>query len=144
VQLAAIACEQVGASARCLDLIVEYAKTRQQFGVAIGTFQAIKHRCADMLVELEAARSIAYYARDAVADAFDGPVDGLHATVACAAAWCAEAYVHLAHETIQLHGGVGFTWEHDAHLHLRRARADQLLYGTPRDHRRQLAEAMGI
>jgi alkylation response protein AidB-like acyl-CoA dehydrogenase len=138
-QLVAVACEQVGAAARCLELIVDYAKTRVQFGVLIGTFQAIKHRCADMLVELEAARSIAYHARDQLAS---GVVDA--ATTAAAASWCAQTYVHLAQETVQLHGGIGFTWEHDAHLHVRRARADQLLYGTPREHRKALATAMGI
>jgi alkylation response protein AidB-like acyl-CoA dehydrogenase len=143
VHLAALACEQVGGSARCLDMTVEYVKTRQQFGVPIGSFQAIKHRCADLVVELEAARSVAYPARDRVAAAIDGDTDGLHASVAAAAAWCADTYVHAAQEAIQLHGGIGFTWEHDAHLHLRRARTDQLLYGTPREHRRELVQAMG-
>jgi alkylation response protein AidB-like acyl-CoA dehydrogenase len=138
-QLVAIACEQVGAAARCLEMIVGYAKTRVQFGVPIGSFQAIKHRCADLLVELEAARSIAYHARDQLAE---GVTD--MATVSAAASWCAETYVHIAQETVQLHGGIGFTWEHDAHLHVRRARADQLLYGTPREHRRTLAERVGI
>ena len=137
--LAAVACEQVGAAARCLEMIVGYAKTRVQFGVPIGSFQAIKHRCADMLVELEAARSIAYRARDQLAD---GVTD--MAMASAAASWCAETYVHIAQENIQLHGGIGFTWEHDAHLHLRRARADQLLYGTPREHRRTLADRVGI
>jgi alkylation response protein AidB-like acyl-CoA dehydrogenase len=138
-QLAAIACEQVGAAARCLEMIVGYAKTRVQFGVPIGSFQAIKHRCADLLVELEGARSLAYQARDQLAE---GVTD--MATVSAAASWCAETYVHIAQETVQLHGGIGFTWEHDAHLHVRRARADQLLYGTPREHRRTLAERVGI
>jgi alkylation response protein AidB-like acyl-CoA dehydrogenase len=141
--LAALACEQVGGAARCLDLIVAYAKTRVQFGVAIGSFQAVKHRCADLVVELEAARSIAYDARDRVAAAFAGETDGVHASVAAAASWCGQTYVHAAQEAIQLHGGIGFTWEHDAHLHLRRARADQLLYGPPREHRRELIAAMG-
>jgi len=145
-QLAAVAGEQVGGAGRCLDRTVDYVKTRVQFGVPIGSFQAIKHRCADLLVELEAARSIAYHARDAVAAAFAGAdADShSHAAVAAAAAWCAQTYVHAAQETIQLHGGIGFTWEHDAHLHLRRARGDQLLYGTPREHRRELAVATGL
>jgi len=144
-QLVAVACEQVGGAARCLDMIVDYLKTREQFGVPIGSFQALKHRCADMLTSLEAARSIADDACERVAAAFAG--DGLatlHATAAAAAAWCADTYVHLAQENVQLHGGIGFTWEHDAHLHLRRARADQLLYGTPREQRRVVAAAMGI
>jgi alkylation response protein AidB-like acyl-CoA dehydrogenase len=137
--LGAVACEQAGAAARCLEMIVGYAKTRVQFGVPIGSFQAVKHRCADMLVELEAARSVAYQARDLLAQ---GVTD--MAAASAAASWCAETYVHIAQETIQLHGGIGFTWEHDAHLHLRRARADQLLYGTPREHRRTLADRVGI
>jgi alkylation response protein AidB-like acyl-CoA dehydrogenase len=141
--LAALACEQVGGAARCLDTTVAYAKTREQFGVPIGSFQAVKHRCADLVVEVEAARSIAYHARDRVAAAVAGHTEDVHASVAAAAAWCAETYVHAAQEAIQLHGGIGFTWEHDAHLHLRRARADQLLYGTPREHRRELLAAMG-
>ncbi|HEY3713681.1 MAG TPA: acyl-CoA dehydrogenase family protein [Jatrophihabitantaceae bacterium] len=144
LQLAALACEQIGGTARCLDRTVDYVKTRVQFGVPIGSFQAVKHRCADLLVELEAARSIAYHARDAVAAAFAGADAGSHAAVAAAAAWCAQTYVHAAQETIQLHGGIGFTWEHDAHLHLRRARSDQLLYGTPREHRRELVVATGL
>ncbi len=139
VQQAAVACEQVGGAARCLEMIVDYAKTRHQFGAPIGSFQAVKHRCADMLVELEAARSIAYHLRDSLADG-----DGEPGSAAAAAAWCSETYVHIAQETIQLHGGIGFTWEHDAHLHVRRARSDQLLYGTPRDHRRTLADLMGL
>jgi alkylation response protein AidB-like acyl-CoA dehydrogenase len=143
VRLAAVACEQVGGAARCLEMTVAYAKTRQQFGVPIGSFQAVKHRCADLVVELEAARSLAYHARDRVAAAFEGELDGVPASVAAAAAWCGQTYVHAAQEAIQLHGGIGFTWEHDAHLHLRRARADQLLYGAAREHRRALMTAMG-
>jgi alkylation response protein AidB-like acyl-CoA dehydrogenase len=143
VHLAALACEQVGGAARCLDLSVAYAKTREQFGVPIGSFQAVKHRCADLVVELEAARSVAYHARDRVAAAFAGDTEGTRASVAAAAAWCAETYVHAAQASIQLHGGIGFTWEHEAHLHLRRARSDQLLHGTPRDHRRELVAALG-
>jgi alkylation response protein AidB-like acyl-CoA dehydrogenase len=141
--LAALACEQVGGAGRCLDMSLHYARTRVQFGVPIGSFQAIKHRCADLLVELEAARSIAYHARDAVAAATMEPAE-LRATVSAAASWCSDTYVHLAQQNIQLHGGIGFTWEHDAHLHLRRARSDQMLHGTPREHRRVLADAMGI
>jgi len=79
-----------------------------------------------------------------VAWSWPSPLATLHATAAAAAAWCADTYVHLAQENVQLHGGIGFTWEHDAHLHLRRARADQLLYGTPREQRRVVAAAMGI
>jgi len=132
--LAAVACEQVGAAARCLEMIVGYAKTRVQFGVPIGSFQAIKHRCADMLVELEAARSIAYRARDQLAD---GVTD--MAMASAAASWCAETYVHIAQETIQLHGGIGFTWEHDAHLYYKRLLSLQQMLGHPSLHLEELA-----
>ncbi|GAB2483271.1 acyl-CoA dehydrogenase family protein [Jatrophihabitans fulvus] len=147
-QLAAVAHEQVGGAARCLDDAVRYLTTRDQFGVLIGTFQALQHRCADVLTALDAARAVADDAGDRVAAALqagaaDAPAD-LHATAAGAAAWCAETYVRSAQENIQMHGGIGYTWEHDAHLHLRRAHADQLLYGTPREHRRVVADAMGI
>jgi alkylation response protein AidB-like acyl-CoA dehydrogenase len=137
---AALACEQAGGTARCLDMSVAYVKIRRQFDRPIGSFQAIKHCCADLLVELEAARSLAYHARDLAAAASLG----LLPAAAAAGSWCTDTYVHVAQETIQLHGGIGFTWEHDAHLHLKRARAGQLLLGTPRAHRRALAEALGI
>jgi alkylation response protein AidB-like acyl-CoA dehydrogenase len=144
-QLVAVACEQVGGAARCLHTTVEYLKTREQFGVPIGTFQALKHRCADMLTALEAARSIAYDTRDRVAAALDGAGrDTIRAAAAAAACWCSDTYVRIAQENVQMHGGIGFTWEHDAHLHVRRSRADQLLYGTPRQHRAVVAAALGI
>lgn len=137
---AAIACEQVGGAAACLDMIVEYSKLREQFGRPIGSFQAIKHRCADLLVDLEGARSIAYHSRR-TADA--GALDFV-SNAAAAKSWCSETYVHAAQEAIQLHGGIGFTWEHDAHLHLRRARTDQLLFGSPAEQRRVVATSIGI
>ena len=140
---AALACEQAGGMASCLETTVAYLSSRAQFGRPIGSFQAIKHRCADLLVELEAARSVAYEARDRAANGLPGR-PGVVAAAAAAQSWCGDAYVHAAQEAVQLHGAIGFTWEHDVHLHLRRARADQLLFGTPRAHRRALADSMGI
>jgi alkylation response protein AidB-like acyl-CoA dehydrogenase len=138
---AAASVEQVGGAQRCLDMAVEYAKLRVQFGRPIGSFQAIKHKCADMLVEVESARSAAYYAIDVAAE---GPSGELPSAAALAKAYCSEAYTHTAKENIQVHGGIGFTWEHDAHLYLRRAKSSELLFGTPARHRERLAELVGI
>ena len=106
----ALAAEQVGGAQRCLDMAVAYAKVRHQFGRAIGSFQAIKHMCADMLLEVESARSAAYEAAWAAAD---GAAD-LPLVASLAKAYCSEAYFHVAASNIQIHGGIGFTWEHDA------------------------------
>jgi alkylation response protein AidB-like acyl-CoA dehydrogenase len=138
---AAAAVEQVGGAHRCLDMAVDYAKLRVQFGRPIGSFQAIKHKCADMLVEVESARSAAYYA---IGVAAEGPADELPSAAALAKAYCSEAYTHTAKENIQVHGGIGFTWEHDAHLYLRRAKSSELLFGAPASHRKRLAEMVGI
>ena len=104
---------------RCLDMSVEYAKLRMQFGPPIGGFQAIKHMCADMLLEVESARSAAYYAAWAVAE----DSDELPLVASLAKAYCSEAYFRAAADNIQIHGGIGFTWEHDAHRHDRRAKS---------------------
>jgi alkylation response protein AidB-like acyl-CoA dehydrogenase len=137
----AISVEQVGGAQRCLDMAVEYAKVRQQFGRPIGSFQAIKHKCADMLIEVESGRSAAYYAMSVAAD---GPAEELPIAAALAKAYCSDAFTHVAKENIQIHGGIGFTWEHDAHLYLRRAKSSQLLFGTPARHRERLADLVGI
>jgi alkylation response protein AidB-like acyl-CoA dehydrogenase len=136
----ALAFEQVGGAQKCLDMAVEYAKVRVQFGRAIGSFQAIKHKCADMLVEVEAAKSAAYYAGWAVAT----DDDERHIVAPLAKSYCSEAFFHCAAENIQIHGGIGFTWEHDAHLYFKRAKTDELLFGTPAQHRAVLAERLGI
>ena len=138
--LAAIAAEQIGGAAKCLDMAVDYAKIRVQFGRPIGSFQAIKHKCADMLLEVESGKSAAYYASSVVADG------GSEANIAAALAkaYCSQAYTHAAKENIQIHGGIGFTWEHDAHLYLKRAKSSELLFGTPAQHRERLAELVGI
>jgi alkylation response protein AidB-like acyl-CoA dehydrogenase len=136
----ALAAEQVGGAQRCLDMAVEYAKTRIQFGRPIGSFQAIKHKCADMLLEVESAKSAAYYAGWAAAD----DSDELPVVASLAKSYCSEAYFHAAAENIQIHGGIGFTWEHDAHLYFKRAKSSELLLGDPSYHRELLAQRIGI
>ena len=125
---------------RCLDMSVEYAKTRIQFGRPIGSFQAIKHKCADMLLEVESAKSAAYYAGWAAAE----DSDELPVVASLAKSYCSEAYFHAAAETIQIHGGIGFTWEHPAHLYFKRAKSSELLLGDPTYHRELLAQRIGI
>jgi alkylation response protein AidB-like acyl-CoA dehydrogenase len=127
----ALAAEQVGGAQRCLDMSVEYAKIRMQFGRPIGSFQAIKHMCADMLLEVESARSAAYYAAWAAQD----ESDELPLVSSLAKACCSEAYFRAAADNIQIHGGIGFTWEHDAHLYYRRAKSTEVMLGTPSEHR---------
>ena len=136
----ALAAEQVGGAQRCLDSSVEYAKTRIQFGRPIGSFQAIKHKCADMLLEVESAKSAAYYAGWAAAE----DSDELPVVASLAKSYCSEAYFHAAAETIQIHGGIGFTWEHPAHLYFKRAKSSELMLGDPSYHRELLAQRIGI
>jgi alkylation response protein AidB-like acyl-CoA dehydrogenase len=136
----ALAAEQVGGAQKCLDMAVEYAKVRVQFGRPIGSFQAIKHKCADMLLEVESAKSAAYYAGWAAAE----DNDELPVVASLAKAYCSDAYFHAAAENIQIHGGIGFTWEHDAHLYFKRAKSSELLLGDPTYHRELLAQRIGI
>jgi alkylation response protein AidB-like acyl-CoA dehydrogenase len=136
----ALAAEQVGGAQKCLDMAVDYAKTRIQFGRPIGSFQAIKHKCADMLLEVESAKSAAYYAGWAAAE----DSDELPVVASLAKSYCSEAYFHAAAENIQIHGGIGFTWEHDAHLYFKRAKSSELLLGDPSYHRELLAQRIGI
>jgi alkylation response protein AidB-like acyl-CoA dehydrogenase len=133
---AALASEQVGGAEACLDLAVDYAKVREQFGRAIGSFQAIKHKCADMLLQVESARSAAWYAGWV---AGRGDWDELAQATATAQAYCSDAYFHCAAESIQIHGGIGFTWEHDAHLYYRRAKSSESLLGDGPHHRARFA-----
>ena len=131
----ALAAEQVGGASRCLDMAVEYAKARVQFDRPIGSFQAVKHKCADMLVAVESARSALFRAiRHAMTD--DA---GLPVSASIAKTLCSEAYLHVATENIHVHGGIGFTWEHPAHLYFRRAKSGEMLLGTPTYHRRRFA-----
>lgn len=136
----ALAAEQVGGTQRCLDMAVGYAKERMQFGRPIGSFQAIKHRCADMLLDAETARSAAYYAGwcAAVGD------DDLPVAAAMAKSHCSDAFFRAAAENIQIHGGIGFTWEHPAHLYFKRAKSSQLMFGDPAHHRARLADMVGL
>ncbi len=136
----ALAAEQVGGAQHCLDSSVDYAKNRIQFGRPIGSFQAIKHKCADMLLEVESAKSAAYYAGWAAAE----DSDELPVVASLAKSYCSEAYFHAAAENIQIHGGIGFTWEHDAHLYFKRAKSSELLFGDPAYHRELLAQRIGI
>ena len=136
----ALAAEQVGGAQKCLDMSVEYAKVRIQFGRPIGSFQAIKHKCADMLLEVESAKSAAYYAGWAAAE----DSDELPVVSSLAKAYCSDAYFHAAAENIQIHGGIGFTWEHDAHLYFKRAKSSEILFGDPTYHRELLAQRIGI
>ncbi|HEX3334262.1 MAG TPA: acyl-CoA dehydrogenase family protein [Acidimicrobiales bacterium] len=136
----ALAAEQVGGAQHVLDASVDYAKTRIQFGRPIGSFQAIKHKCADMLLEVESAKSAAYYAAWAAAE----DSDELPVVASLAKSYCSEAYFHAAAENIQIHGGIGFTWEHPAHLYFKRAKSSELFLGDPSYHRELLAQRIGI
>ncbi len=136
----ALAAEQVGAAEMCLELSVEYAKVRQQFGRPIGSFQSIKHKCADMLMLVESARSAAFYASSLATQGGEG----LEEAASSAKAYCSDAFFHCAAETIQIHGGIGFTWEHPAHLYFKRAKATESLFGDAAFHRERVAEQMGL
>jgi len=135
-----LAAEMVGGAQKVLEMSVEYAKVRVQFGRPIGSFQAIKHKCADMLLEVESAKSAAYYAMWCAAELNDE----LPSVASLAKAYCSEAYFHATAENIQIHGGIGFTWEHPAHLYFKRAKSSELLFGDPTYHRELLAQRIGI
>lgn len=137
VDLGAVAysAELLGLAQRALDLSVQYAKERVQFGRPIGSFQAVKHRCADMLVDVEGMRSAVYWAAWCVS------VDHEDASVAASTAkcWCSDAATRVLASALQVHGGIGFTWEHDLHLYLKRAHLDSISFGDARFHRTRLA-----
>lgn len=132
--------EMVGGAAGCLDMAVEYAKTRVQFARPIGSFQAIQHKAAEVLLELECARSAAYWAWW-VASQPDGD---LAEAASLAQSVCADAFERAATENLQIHGGLGFTWEHDGHLFYRRAHSSNALFGDARSHRARLATHLGL
>jgi alkylation response protein AidB-like acyl-CoA dehydrogenase len=136
----ALAAEQVGGAQRCLDMSVEYAKERVQFGRPIGSFQAIKHKCADMMVEVESARSASYYAGWAAAE----DTEDLPVAAALAKAFCSDTYFRCAAQSVQIHGGVGFSWEYDVHLYFKRAKSTEVLFGSPVYHRERVAQRMGL
>ncbi|MDT3441979.1 MULTISPECIES: acyl-CoA dehydrogenase family protein [unclassified Pseudofrankia] len=140
VATAALAAEQVGGARACLDAATAYAKDRVQFGRPIGTFQAVKHKCADMFTRIQVADAAAREAAAALDGAAGAPDPGVAAAVAHVV--CSEAFMAVAAENIQVHGGIGFTWEHPAHLYFRRAKSSQLLFGGPAVyHERLLARA---
>jgi alkylation response protein AidB-like acyl-CoA dehydrogenase len=136
----ALANEMIGGAQFVLDMSVEYAKVRVQFGRPIGSFQAIKHKCADMLLEVESGKSAAYYAAWAAAE----DNEELPVVAALAKAYISDAYFHCAAENIQIHGGIGFTWEHDAHLYFKRAKSSEIFLGDATYHRELLAQRIGI
>jgi len=140
----ALSAEQVGAAAQRLEITLEYARTRYQFGRAIGSFQAIKHRCVDMAIAVEGATASYANARDLVDSC--GGVSGCLAedrpevrrAAAIAGAWCSQAAVSVASASLQIHGGIGMAWEHDSHIYLRRAKASESLFGDPIQQRAHL------
>jgi alkylation response protein AidB-like acyl-CoA dehydrogenase len=135
---AAMAAEGLGGASMVLDLAVEHAKTRVQFGQPIGSFQAVKHRCADMLVDVEGMRSTAYHAAWSIAA--NDP--GASVAASTAKAWAGDAARRVMASGLQVHGGIGFTWEHDLHLHLKRAQLEAMTFGTPVRHRERLAQLL--
>ncbi|HVN28798.1 MAG TPA: acyl-CoA dehydrogenase, partial [Candidatus Binataceae bacterium] len=139
--VAMLAAEQVGSAQRCLEMSTEYAKTRLQFGRPIGSYQAIKHKCADMLVETEFARSAAYNAAFALTE---NDVAEAEEAAAIAKSYCSDAAYKAAAENIQIHGGMGFTWEHPAHLYFKRASANSMLFGDAAEHRLKLAAVLEL
>lgn len=136
----ALCAEMCGGAQKVLDMCVEYAKVREQFGRPIGSFQAIQHKCANMLVEVESAKSATYYAGWAVAN--DVPEARLAA--AMAKAYCSDAYRHTAGEGIQVHGGIGFTWEHDMHLYFKRAKSSEVTFGDATWNRELVAQLINL
>jgi alkylation response protein AidB-like acyl-CoA dehydrogenase len=137
--LVAFANEMVGGAQAMLESAVAYAKMRVQFGRVIGSFQAIKHRCANLMVEVELAKAAAYQAAQILADGDDATIAASQAKAAAS-----DVYLHAAEECIQFHGGIGFTWENDTHLWFKRAKSSEVFLGTPQEHRERLLQAMGV
>src|SRR4051812_3512545 len=131
----AYAAELLGAAQRMLEATVDYAKVREQFGRPIGSFQAVKHRCADMLVDVEGMRSAVWYA----AWAIDADAEDRSLAASTAKAWASDAGMRVMNSALQVHGGIGFTWEHDLHLYLKRAHLDSMLFGDAGHHRERIA-----
>ncbi len=135
-----LAAEQIGLAQRCLDMTVAYVKERRQFARPVGSFQGLKHRLADLWVAVTQARAASRYAAACLAS---GSPDA-RVAVALAKAYCSEVAVNAAQECVQMHGGIGFTWEHTAHLYLKRAKADSIGFGTPYAHRAALASLVNL
>lgn len=140
-QATAMLCgEMVGGLDTVMEMTLDYAKQRIQFGVPIGSFQAIKHKFADMLIQVEYARSLTYYAAWTVdQDIPDSPV-----AVSTAKSWCGDAYKHVTNEGVQIHGGIGFTWDHDMHLYFKRARFSDTAFGDSTYHRELIAQSLNL
>ncbi len=136
----ALALDAVGAAQQLFDVSLEYAKQREQFGVPVGSFQAIKHKFADLLVLLERARALGYYAALTIAE--DDDEQSVAGAMAKAAA--GDVATRMAKEGIQVHGGIGYTWESDVHLYVRRLESDAVLFGTAEHHRQHVAELIGV
>ena len=140
ISLGYLAMEQVGGAQACLDMSTQYAKERIQFGRPIGSFQAIQHICANMLVQLESAKSVAYSAvRTDTSDDLEVEMSAM-----LAKSYCSEVFNKIAGDNIQVHGGIGFTWEHPAHLFFKKAKSDSLLLGTPKLARDKIAELLSL
>ena len=137
---AALSIEQVGGATSCLEMSVQYAKDRIQFGRPIGSFQAVQHTCADMLLRLESAKSTSYAA------CRSWPADLVEFEMAAniARAYCSDAFNKIAGDNIQIHGGIGFSWEHPAHLYFKRAKSDSLMLGSSKDARDKVGNLIGI
>jgi alkylation response protein AidB-like acyl-CoA dehydrogenase len=131
----ALAGETVGVAQKALEMAVDYARERKQFGRAIGSYQAVSHRCAQMLLEVEGSRSAAYYAGWCA----DAEPDSLPAAASMAKAYSSDAGWRVCGSSLQVHGGIGFTWEHDLHFFMKRAKTNAILYGSAREHRERLA-----
>jgi len=140
ISLGYLAMEQVGGAQACLDMSTQYAKERIQFGRPIGSFQAIQHTIANMLLQLESAKSVAYSAvRTDTSDDLEVEMSAM-----LAKSYCSEVFNKIAGDNIQVHGGIGFTWEHPAHLFFKKAKSDSLLLGTPKLARDKIAELLGL
>jgi len=132
----ALCAEMCGGAQQVLDMSVEYAKVREQFGRPIGSFQAIQHKCANMMVQVESAKSATYYAAWAVSN----DVPEAHLAACMAKAYCSDAYRYVSGEGIQIHGGIGFTWEHDMHLYFKRAKGSEVTFGDATWNRELVAQ----
>jgi alkylation response protein AidB-like acyl-CoA dehydrogenase len=136
-----LAAEQLGGASRALELAVDYAKIREQYGRAIGSFQAVKHRLADMLTDVECARSAV---QDGLRALAGGDTTELLTAASVAKAFCSEVFTRVAAGAVQVHGGIGFTWEHPVQLYFKRAKGSEVLLGTPAEHRARIAGLLGL
>jgi alkylation response protein AidB-like acyl-CoA dehydrogenase len=137
---AALAAENVGVGQRAMEMAVDYARERKQFDRPIGSYQAVSHRCAQMLLEVEGARSAAYYA----AWCADAEPESLARAASMAKAYASDAGWRVCTSSLQVHGGIGFTWEHDLHFFLKRAKTNALMFGSAAEHRERVAQLSGL